>query len=453
MNRSWGNIYLFVELMLIIFYATSTEYKSIALICFAISILRFFLKIGNGSFFLELVYLMTNITCLLMPVIGYVYFPRTNAMARLWLKYMPVSEEQYFSFIIPAIIFIGWSFFWFRKESRDDAGIINPLVIQLKKDIQSVPPGKLLVLGGISLVAYAVNDFLPAALQQVNFFLYLCFFTCIFYIFFYKNFPNKKIILLIAILFIISDSLRHAMFTIVAYMGALLSVLLLAGKKVLPRNKIALLIAGVVFVSFLQLFKVGLRKSNKSREQLSVSEIALNVISNSNDFDQVIFPIYIRMNQGFNIALVQRRIPNKVDYLGGGYLGLTFASAFVPRLFWPDKPKAGGQDNMLLYTGIYIYGWSTNVGPMGEAYGNFGHWGGWLYLFAFGFFIRYAYTLFISICKKRPILFLWMPVLFYQVVYVMETDSLQAFNSLIKGAVFLYIMYKLFPSLFPKSKS
>ena len=107
---------------------------------------------------------------------------------------------------------------------------------------------------------------------------------------------------------------------------------------------------------------------------------------------------------------------------------------------------------MLLYTGIYVYGWSTNVGPIGEAYGNFGYWGGWFYLMAFAVFIRYAYNKFISICKRRPILFLWMPVLFFQIVYVMETDSLQAFNSLIKGAVFLFIMYKLFPSLFPKPR-
>jgi hypothetical protein len=30
----------------------------------------------------------------------------------------------------------------------------------------------------------------------------------------------------------------------------------------------------------------------------------------------------------------------------------------------------------------------------------------------------------------------------------MEADSLQAFNSLMKGAVFLFLLYKLFPVLF-----
>jgi hypothetical protein len=121
----------------------------------------------------------------------------------------------------------------------------------------------------------------------------------------------------------------------------------------------------------------------------------------------------------------------------------------VPRLFWPDKPKAGGEENMRIYTGFIIKEWSTNVGPLGEAYGNFGYWGGWVYLFAFAFFIRYFYTKFIALCIKRPILFLWMPALFFQTFYVMETDSLQAFNSLIKGVVFLFLLYKVFPAVFP----
>jgi hypothetical protein len=154
------------------------------------------------------------------------------------------------------------------------------------------------------------------------------------------------------------------------------------------------------------------------------------------------------MNQGYNIALVMRYIPQRVEYLGPKYLVTNFVSSFVPRLFWEDKPKAGGIENMKIYTGINIKGWSTNVGPIGEAYGSFGYIGGWLYLMLFAGFIRVAYTKFISLSKRIPILFLWMPPFLYQTIYVMEADSLQAFNSLMKGAVFLFLLYKLFPVLF-----
>jgi len=107
---------------------------------------------------------------------------------------------------------------------------------------------------------------------------------------------------------------------------------------------------------------------------------------------------------------------------------------------------------MKIYAGVTIREWSTNVGPIGEAYGNFGQVGGWLYMICFAYFIRFSYLSFLKICKRRPIFFVWMPPLFFQTVYVMETDSLQAFNSLIKGAIFLYLMFKLFPTLFPPYK-
>jgi hypothetical protein len=105
---------------------------------------------------------------------------------------------------------------------------------------------------------------------------------------------------------------------------------------------------------------------------------------------------------------------------------------------------------MRIYTGIILRTWSTNVGPLGEAYGNFGHLGGWVYIFAFSFFIRSAYTKFLDVCRNRPVFFLWLPAIFFQTFYVIETDSLQAFNSLIKGAVFMFLMFKIFPALFPK---
>jgi len=255
--------------------------------------------------------------------------------------------------------------------------------------------------------------------------------------------------------FILLDAFNSGMFTIIAYMSGLILILVIADKKVHLSKKLGLLVIGLVALSFIQLFKLDLRRSYKKRENASVTELATRIVSNSQAtaIEAFIYPIYQRMNQGYNIALVQYRIPKQVNYLGGEYLGLTFLSSFVPRVVWPDKPKAGGAENMRIYTGIILTTWSTNVGPFGEAYGNFGNLGGWVYLFVFSFFIRAAYTKFLDICINRPIFFLWLPALFFQTFYVIETDSLQAFNSLIKGAVFMFIMFKTFPVLFPKSQS
>jgi hypothetical protein len=445
-------IFLAAEAVVLALCAFPEYYRELAVVLFCIALLRLLYKIGDGSFFLELIYVYSAFTCILMPLIGYVYFPRSNFLSLTWIRYMPIPEQQFYSFNLPAVIFLGWGFFLFRKNSPDNASVINPIVQQLKKDILQIPPPLIIGLVSVSLVAYSISGFLPPSLQQVNTFLYYSLFAGFFYVIFYKGFPARQIIIAAIILFLLFDSIRSGMFTIIAYMGGLFMILLLAGKRVRISQKVIFVSVSILFIVFLQLFKLDLRQDRKKGNDPDVLQVATRVINNAqgSSFQQILFPLYYRMNQGFNIALVQKRIPARVDHLGGNYLFLSFLSAFVPRLFWPDKPEAGGKANMRLYVGVEIRSWSTNVGPIGEAYGSFGYIGGWVYLLLFGLFIQKAYSFFIGLCVRRPVLFMWMPPIFFQTVYVTETDSLQAFNSLIKGAIFMFLIMQIVPGLFPK---
>ena len=426
-------------------------YRELAVVLICVSIVRLIHKIGNGSFFLELIYVYSAFTCLLMPLVGYVYFPKSDFLSATWVRYMPIPEQQYYSFNLPALICMGWGFFLFRRNTPDNSSVINPIVQKIRKDILQVPPAVIIALVLVSLFAYSISGYLPPSLQQVNTFLYFSLFAGFFYVIFYKDFPAKKLVIIGIIFFLLFDSIKSGMFTIIAYMGGLFMILLLAGRKILISQKILFISVCLLFIVFLQLFKLDLRQARKKGNDPGIAEVATRVVNNaqSSSFKQILFPLYYRMNQGYNIALVQKRIPTRVEYLGGNNLFLSFVSAFVPRLFWPDKPEAGGKANMKLYVGVEIRSWSTNVGPLGEAYGSFGYIGGWVYLLIFGLFIQKSYTFFIGLCKKRPVLFLWMPPIFFQTVYVTETDSLQAFNSLIKGAIFMFIMFRMIPSLFP----
>jgi len=61
-------------------------------------------------------------------------------------------------------------------------------------------------------------------------------------------------------------------------------------------------------------------------------------------FDQTsFFPIYVRGNQGFNVALVMRRFPNLKILITENNLFTVVAASLVPRFLWPDKPEAGGK--------------------------------------------------------------------------------------------------------------
>jgi hypothetical protein len=386
-----------------------------------------------------------------MPLVGYKFYNDVST-AILWVRVMPIPPQEYFGFNIPAVIAMGLGFFLFRDYTSDDRHVVKYIIGNLKNDVLTIRPPVILILTVSALVAYFVSDFLPEGVKQLNSFLYFSLYAAGFYIFYYKNFPWRGYFLAGLVGFIILDAINSGMFTIIAYMSGLILILIIADKRVHLYKKVAMLVAGLIILSFLQLFKLDLRRKYKKDETATVTGLATKVVSNSQEteLEALIYPIYQRMNQGYNIALVQRRIPHQVNFLGGEYLALTFISAFVPRFIWPDKPEAGGRENMRIYTGYIITTWSTNVGPFGEAYGNFGKIGGWVYMFVFSFFIRGAYTKFLSICRVRPIFFLWLPAVFYQTFYVIETDSLQAFNSLIKGAVFMFIMFKTFPVLFPK---
>lgn len=426
-------------------------YSEVTIVLFLLCLVRLILKIGNGSFFLELLHIYAAFSCLLMPLVGYKFYNEISTMI-LWVRIMPIPPEQYFSFNIAAVIVMGWGFFLFRDHSSDDRPEIKRIINHLRYDVLAIRPAVILLLTVSALVAYFISSFLPESVKQLNTFLYYSLFACAFYIYFYKNFPWRSYFLAGLVGFILLDAFNSGMFTIIAYMSGLILILIVADKRIDLYKKLGMLVMGLFLLAFIQLFKLDLRRAYKKGEEARVTELATSVVSSSQEteLEALIYPIYQRMNQGYNIALVQKRIPQQVEFLGGEYLGLTFLSAFVPRFIWPDKPEAGGRENMRIYTGYIITTWSTNVGPIGEAYGNFGHLGGWVYILVFAFFIRAAYTKFLAICRARPIFFLWLPAMFFQTFYVIETDSLQAFNSLIKGAVFMFGMYKLFPVLFPK---
>jgi len=115
-------------------------------------------------------------------------------------------------------------------------------------------------------------------------------------------------------------------------------------------------------------------------------------------------------------------------------------ASFIPRFLWPDKPIAGGKWNMEYFTGLIIEGYSMNVGPLGEAYGNFGNKGGIYFMFFYGLFFNIVIYLLIRIAKTKPTIILWFPVLFLNSIQV-ETDILMTVNALLKNCIFVAVCY------------
>jgi hypothetical protein len=245
------------------------------------------------------------------------------------------------------------------------------------------------------------------------------------------------------------------MFTIIAYMGMTLFSFFFLGRKSPMWKKLLSFVVSALLLMIIQSVKPAYRKivwkEDYEGSKASVfNDLIMDRFSNPSKYmtASAFFPLYQRANQGYNVALVLNRFPALYPHDNGNRLLITVAASFIPRLLWPNKPKAGGVENMKYYTGLTIKGWSTNVGPLGEAYGGFGVIGGIIYMMLLGLFIRLVYRRVFVIARKMPIIILWIPVLFYQVTYSAENDTLQILNSLVKASFFIYILYKLFPVLF-----
>jgi hypothetical protein len=453
------NNFLILSLIVSFLLSLVTDwYWAISLFLFVITILSVLDKLGKGLVLREMVVMYTIFICLVAPEIGYRVYNYDNYLARIFVKYMQVPEQTYCDFAIPAIsaFSIAMCFPISRDKQIMDEGsffqdIINDAKKQLHKSVK-----KAITIVSIGIAMFFLVDFLPEQFRFAGLLFFFSSFAGILYIYYCPAFPSKKILLTLFSLFIIWGTVESGVFTVIVYMGITLFSFLFLGKKFALWKKILVFIVCSFFLLIIQNVKATYRDVTWKDTEYTGNKTQLFghiVLDKLKNFDQLFdekgfFPIYTRSNEGYNISLVMKRIPANQDYDGGSRLLTIAASSLVPRFLWPNKPEAGGKESMMYFAGKYIAGWSTNVSPLGEAYGSFGVYGGIVYMFLLGLFVRWAYRRVFVISQKLPLVIFWIPVLFYQVTYSMETDTLQILNSLLKSAFFLWLLYKIVPAWF-----
>lgn len=455
--RGYIYVILLVGVFLLSFVSESFSILSIAL--FAIVVMMLLDKLGKGIVLREIIALHTCFTCLVAPVLGYEVFTEQNPLVRLWVKQMPVPETVYFKFVLPATAGFILALCWPLKSNKgSDQGVFLQSILSRAKECLQQRPQVGVVLVVIGTLMFWITFFLPPELFFAFLLFYFASFAGLLYIYYTPNFKFKIPILLLFSLFTLMNAISSGMFTVVAYMGLTIFSFFFLGRKTRMWKKLLWFISGAYLLIVLQSVKPVYRQFTwKETYKESKSLLFWNLVTDKIVNPQMgnvdaFFPIYTRTNQGFNIALTMRRIPKVQDFDGGSRLFLSLVSAFVPRVLWPDKPEAGGKFNMLYYTGYRIDGWSTNVGPLGEAYASFGVQWGIVFMFILGLFIRWCYARVFQLSRKIPLLIFWIPVLFYQVTYSAETDTLQIVNSLLKSGLFIFVLYKFFPGAFGVEK-
>jgi hypothetical protein len=272
---------------------------------------------------------------------------------------------------------------------------------------------------------------------------------------FYSNIPYRILILGTVFAIMIFRSISGGMFGEMVFMGAMTVILIVLGKSMKFRSKLIVILMGIFGIILIQSIKPSYRQqtwNNKNQDnKFSIfTDILIDKINDPITMinnEKVLFVMYGRFNQGQIISNVLYSVPQKFPFANGETILTSLAASVVPRILWADKPEAGGVYNFMRFLGIRLRGWSANISPFGEAYGNFGITGGIVFMFFFGLLFNYLFQLLLKIAVKTPSVILWFPFLFFYAVSI-ETDVLTMVNSFTKAAIFAYLMYKIFPLVF-----
>jgi hypothetical protein len=421
------------------------------------TLFRFINNIGYTVCFFDFLSFFSVFSTLTLSILGYRVFNQQNPIAYIYRWYMRVPESIYYAYMIPVnlALLVGVNILQFRIKEYHYKELFNRLFKSGKNK------GKLGIV--LSLIGF-VSSFFLGSESQIGFFIYLL--AMLKYVgplyVYISDLPFRKSIFISSIVLFFLQALLQGMFGEFIMYIALTFIVLALGFK--PDFFIKLLFFTIVIFLTLALQDVkpvfrqiawkgksveGLTVTNNSRFEI-FSTLFINRFYNPELMldNKSEFLIYSRLNQGVLISRVMNYVPRVEPYANGETLIRTLGGIIVPRFLWPDKPEAGGYENLSRFLGIKKrLGYSMNIGPYGEAYGNFGPFYGIVFTFFYGLVLSLIFKVYIYKCFETPTLLLWAPLLFSYTLTV-ETDIFGTLNFVIKAALFVFALYWLSKKLF-----
>lgn len=427
---------------------TLSIYEGLSVIFFLSYATYFIQLIGRKIIILEIACFTAILGWLIAPIPFYYFFNDANELAVLWVKVMPLSSDDYYSFVLPATItmVLGFSLRFRNSHILLDSKTVFPAI---KKYLENKS-----VLGYVLIFTGFASGFLfpyvPDSLAFIFYLLQSLTLTGLLYLYFSKV-PNRKFFLVLGFALLLVQSIRSAMFGEMIYMTMLVGFMLISIRKIPFMYKALILISGIYFVFVLQTIKHEYRSIawKQGANPLYFGELLVSKLTNpfqSMD-EEATLGVLARLNQGWLICKTMYHVPKDKPYAYGETIALSVAASVVPRIFWPTKPKAGGHYNLERFWGYKLERYSMNIGPVGEAYGNFGKYGGIVFMFFYGLIFNYFLNIVLGFVKSRPTWILWLPFLFLYAIGT-ETDIVSTVNYVVKSLVFLFLLRILLFEIF-----
>jgi hypothetical protein len=396
-------------------------------------VLFFFLgRMEKHLILFDIIFPMTVLTMWVAPACW--YWVQGSSMG-LVQTHMAVAKETYYAITIPGIlaVLLGGNLS-FRPPNEAKTAQISTWL--------SVRKYSIWLLAGIGTVCHLLIHHVPANIQQVfQFGSSLLWVSGLYLLFLPAKSRQDWWAFTMIYLFLAWIAIRTTMFG-EAVCWTLSGVLLwMSSQKTRWTERLALGVTGALLLVLLLNFKYEYRRQTYIAQPpvQRLQQFARTAWHSVRHFDpqHVAGEVLPRVSQGYLTALAYAYVPKDTPFVNGAGIGQALAAAFVPRLFWPNKPQAGGRAHFKRFTGLGLH-YACNIGPFGDAYVNYGPRGAALFLFFYAAALRLVYDFFLQQANKYPPLLLWLPIIFIPATNV-EMDVATVANVVVKGTIFIFL--------------
>jgi hypothetical protein len=437
-NYNWGVFILFAFIIRAVFIDMSL----LSFIAVLISIYEFSLLFRSISHIVPTRFLLGSFMCVqffIGPVLSY------NGLGEYqYHRYrMIIPESDYFSYVIPAVVL-------FIIGLHMNAGKYKGEIIDRKGVENFVEENPMVPYYFISMgfLASIVSTFFASELAFVFYLLGSFKFIGLFLL----VLGTRKIKLWAMVLVIgsiVSSSLGTGMFhdllTWVIYSAAIFAIKYRFSSKI----KWIGLSSFILLAFLIQVLKGDYRNEiGKGQEEAGV-ETFTELYEKGSTENQGLFNIKsfadaaVRINQGFIIANIMKTVPDRESFANGSEMFQIVEAAIMPRFLDPDKLRAGDRTIFRKYSGIPIQaGTSMGLSSVGDAYINWGVFGGVAFMFILGFFYSEVLNMFYKYSIIYPTLILFVPLVFY---YPIRPDcELQTIlGHLVKSCFLIFVIFQV----------
>lgn len=441
-NHGRTNLLTFIFSVFLISYTNLYYLSQAGLILSFYMLMRFIESLGKFFSIRELISVILLLQMIVSPVIIY------NVFNNETLYPMDIAEETYITFtLISSCCFICGLFFPI-SGSKGKFYQIHQNIKEFNHHNEFF--GFLLI--GVGFAATFLGKFIQGPFQFFITLLEAFRYVGLFYLLFSKN--RFSLIWLFLIYGFLALLILAGGVFIDLFAWSLMLLILLALKYKFSFMTKLMIFASGVFLGFLtQSVKSEYRNiiwnNHVEDEEVIFLDLASNKLSKPNElYAQDNFNSFIsRLNQGWILAKTMDYMPSKQPFVNGEKLSEEIVGVILPRILAPNKAKVGGEEGrakFAKFTGRGLVGSTTmNIGYFADGYANFGYYGAFLFMLAFGLLVNYILTKIFILSDKYPTLIFWIPMIFF---YTMRAgnDFYVIVNYMVKGSFLVFLVFMVY---------